>query len=72
MANKNSIEVIKCGVKATTKISQIEAIVTAISIRFNRTSYELSYFNNGEYKTVWLDESEFTVEKIEKTKIGFN
>lgn len=71
MANKNSIEVIRCGTKATTKISKIEAIVTAISIRFNRTSYELSYFNNGEYKTVWLDESEFAIEKVTKTNIGF-
>ena len=63
--------VIKCGTKALTKMAHIEAIVTAISIRFNRAQYELSYFHNGEYKTMWMDESEFDIDPIEKVTIGF-
>ncbi len=63
--------VIKCGAKATTKMAHIEAIVTAVVIRFNRAQYELSYFHGGEYKTMWMDESEFDIEESEKTKIGF-
>jgi hypothetical protein len=62
---------IKCGTKALTKMGHIEGIVTAISIRFNRAQYELSYFHNGEYKTMWMDESEFDVDINEKVTIGF-
>ena len=70
-SKKNYIEVVKCGTKATTKMSQIEGIVTGISIRFNRATYEISYFHNGEYKSVWLDESEFEIGECLKGRIGF-
>jgi len=65
------MNLIKCGTEAKTKLAGMDAIVTAISIRFNRATYELSYFYNGEYKTVWLDESEFETSKNKKCKIGF-
>lgn len=67
----NSMDVIKCGTIATPKLHNVECIITGISIRFNRCTYELSYFNNGENKTVWLDEAEFTVKSEGRSKIGF-
>ena len=65
------MEVVKCGAKAHINLNQTEAIVTGISIRFKRASYELSYYHNGEYKIVWCDESEFTVSDGSKMRIGF-
>ncbi len=65
------MEIIPCGTKARPKSENLEAIVTAVSIRFCRITYELSYFYNGDYKTVWLDECEFDVEKEQRLRIGF-
>jgi len=70
-SKKNYMEVVKCGAKAHINLSQAEAVVTGISIRFGRASYELSYYHNGECKTVWCDESEFTVGDGNKMRIGF-
>jgi uncharacterized protein with von Willebrand factor type A (vWA) domain len=65
------MKLIKCGSKVRTKVNDIEAIITAVSIRFDSVSYELSYFNNGEYKSCWLNENEFEAKGLEKTSIGF-
>lgn len=65
------MKLIQCGTKAHISSAKIDAIITGISIRFNRSTYELSYFYNGEYKSVWLDESEFETSSSEKLKIGF-
>lgn len=65
------MEVVKCGTKAHINLSQSEATVTGISIRFGRASYELTYFHNGDVKTVWMDESEFTIGDVNKQRIGF-
>lgn len=53
------MELIKCGTKAFTVMGNIEGIITGINIRGERATYELSYFNNMEYKAIWLDVSEF-------------
>jgi len=66
------MEVIKCGTEVITKIEQIHGIITCSSIRFDKVVYEFSYFRNGEYKNVWLHESEFILDKeSNKQKIGF-
>lgn len=66
------MEIIKCGTEVITKIEQIHGIITCSSIRFDRVVYELSYFRNGEYRSCWLNESEFTLDKeSSKQKIGF-
>jgi hypothetical protein len=66
------IKIIKCGSKVTINLSAIEGYITAISIRFNAISYEVSYFNNGEYKQVWLHDTEFEIlNKSNKQSIGF-
>lgn len=66
------MEVHKCGAKvAMTFNHDCEAIITAVSIRFERVVYEVSYFNTGEYKQIWLDECEFSLLNGEKQRIGF-
>lgn len=64
--------IIKCGSKVKSVLTNIEGIVTAVSIRFTSVAYEVSYFNNGEYKQVWLNESEFELSSnAKKETIGF-
>lgn len=65
------VKIIKHGSLALTKLGNIEGIITATCIRFNKVQYELSYFCNGEYKCIWMDESEFTVDKKTLIKVGF-
>lgn len=65
------MKLIKCGTKAITTIGKVEGVITAISIRFNTVSYELSYFTRDEYKTAWLNESEFTTESKGRNEVGF-
>jgi len=65
------LKLYSCGSKVVTKLSNIEAIITGISIRFNAVSYELSYFINAEYKQVWLNECEFNISDKEVKRIGF-
>lgn len=63
--------IIKCGSKVRTALSNINGIVTAVSIRFNSVSYEVSYFNNGEYKQAWLNKEEFIIIEGKPISIGF-
>lgn len=63
------IEVYKCGTKAT--FSEMACTIVGKEIRFDKVTYQLAYFYQGEYKTVWLHETEFIVGKNETQKIGF-
>jgi hypothetical protein len=66
------MEIFQCGIMVSTKLGKIEAIITAVLIRFGRIQYELSYIYNGEYKTMWMDECEFDIKSdLEKAQIGF-
>lgn len=66
------IKIYYCGTKVIPKMQKMEAMITCSTIRFDRVVYEVSYFYNGEYKTIWLHENEFDVEKdIEKGSVGF-
>lgn len=63
---------IKCGTSVKTKIGDVIGMVAAISTRFTRTAYEVSYFLNGEYKSVYLDSEEFDIIELpDKSKAGF-
>lgn len=67
-----TMKIFKCGTRVKTHIGNQEAIITAANIRFNRVAYELSYFNNGEYKTCWCNDSEFDpCVNYEKNSIGY-
>ena len=65
-----NIEIFDCGIIVHTKLSNIEAIITAVTIRFGRVLYELSYFKDGDYKTAWVDKSEFVISEPSQS-IGF-
>lgn len=65
------MEVIKCGTQVTPKLTNIKGIITGISIRYNRATYELSYFIEDKQQVIWLDEDEFDCEKKETIPIGF-
>lgn len=67
----NEILVLKCGLLVKPKLHNAEGIITAISIRFGKVTYEISYFHNGEYKTIWMSGEEFDVAESEKMKVGF-
>lgn len=65
-------ELYKCGTLVKPHLNNIEAMITAISIRFEVISYECSYFLNGEYKAIWLNELEFlAVGSVDKSEIGY-
>jgi hypothetical protein len=67
------MDVIECGREAKTKLGQKDALITAVCIRYEKITYELTYFNNGKFDTVWMHETEFILkEKNTKTKIGFD
>ena len=65
------MEIYSCGIEVETKIGQIIGVITCASIRFDKLTYEISYFYQGEYKTVWLNEAEFITSEKEKQVVGF-
>ncbi len=65
------MDILSSGTIVKTKMGNIEGIITGATIRFNNVSYEISYFMDGEYKEAWLNEVEFTIDNIERQKIGF-
>lgn len=67
----DEILVLKCGLVVKPKMNNVEGIITAISIRFGRCTYEVSYFYNGDYKVVFLSEEELEIPNAEKEKVGF-
>ena len=64
------MKVYKHGTKIITKIGQIEAIITEISLRMGCIYYQISYFSHGNYQTAWLMEFEFDICPTKK-KAGF-
>ena len=67
----NMIEIIKPGSTIKTKLSNIEGIITGVTIRFNAVQYEISYFDNKGYRIIWMNEAEFETTISERLKIGF-
>ena len=66
------MDIYTLGQPVQTKVGDIEGILTAVTIRpVGPVAYEVSYFNGGDYKSVWLSETEFTVNFEQKHSIGF-
>lgn len=65
------IKVYPSGACIKAKIGNVEGMITAVCMRFAFVNYEITYFVNGEYKTVWMNENEFTTDAKRKS-IGFN
>lgn len=66
-----SLFVIPCGTSVTIASGSLEATVTCAAIRFDKITYELTYFYQGDYKTAWCHESEFHTVNVKKDRIGF-
>ncbi|MDQ3047067.1 MAG: hypothetical protein M3R27_05920 [Bacteroidota bacterium] len=66
------INAIVCGTEVTPKLIPITGIITAICARYNKLTYEITYYDSGEFKTTWMHESEFTLKVSQSNKIGFN
>lgn len=64
------MNIVPCGSRVTSKLNNVEGIVTGISIRFNTISYEISYFSGLDYKQIRMNECEFTFSE-KKKQIGF-
>lgn len=62
---------IKCGTKVKTALGDMEGIVTAVCDRFEKVTYEVTYYYSGEFKSMWMAESEFTTEVVIQNKMGF-
>jgi hypothetical protein len=64
------LKVHSCGKKVKTVLSNVEGMITAFTVRFDYVQYEISYFHNGELRTMWMNESEFVISD-KKDSIGF-
>ena len=63
------MRIFECGTMVIIKVSGFSAMITAVEIKFDRISYELTYYYDGEHRTVWMREEEFTTEEIKR--IGY-
>lgn len=67
-----AIKIYECGTPVKTLSGQIDAIITAAIVRFDKIGYEIGYFANGEYLTAWLNEKELIISPDAKTtKVGY-
>jgi hypothetical protein len=67
-----SIDVYSCGTYVAIKINGVKAMITAVSIRYSHIIYEITYYTNDEFKTVWMRDEEFEIKNdYGKTNIGF-
>lgn len=65
-----NMEILPCGTPVKTKLGLIEGLITAACIRFEAVTYEISYFVDGQEKTIWMNEAEFTA-NVKHNTIGF-
>lgn len=66
----NRLRFYPCGTKVIIKNGSVNAVITAICLRFDCLTYELTYFA-GDYKKEWMFEVEFEVENGTVKKVGF-
>ena len=67
------LTLIACGTEVTTKLGEIEGMITCQSIRFEKVIYEITYFDGKSPKTLWMNENEFKLgKKSKEVKVGFN
>lgn len=59
------------GTKVITRANCVDGEIVSVSISFSGVCYEIFYFYAGDFKKIWLDESQFTVNSNEKGSIGF-
>ena len=65
------MEIVKPGTLIITKIGSIKAVITAVCIRNESISYEISWFAGGDHKLTWIYRYEFDIDTSVITKPGF-
>lgn len=65
------MKVFECGTRVITKLAKVEATISAIEIKFANVTYQLKYFADNEFETIWVNEAEFEVESEKRQLIGF-
>ena len=65
------METVKCGTLVIIKLANIKGMITCMSLRFDKVTYEITYWDGADQKTIWVNENEFEVSAPELTKIGF-
>ena len=66
------IELFPCGTEVVLKRSQYAGVITGITLRGERITYAISYWESGTYKETWFASYEFSVTAHTSTmKIGF-
>lgn len=65
------MEILKCGITVIFKLARIEGMITCAAIRFDKVTYEVTYFINGKSESTWVNEFEIEVKDPETQSIGF-
>jgi hypothetical protein len=65
------MEIYKCGTSVIIKLANIKGIITCCAIRFDKVTYEITYYKSLDQQTIWVHESEIETDKLETEKIGF-
>lgn len=65
------MKVYKDGTMVTMILAGVEGMITEIRIKGGHVDYEISYFADFHYKTVFLTEKEFKVKTDNRITIGF-
>ena len=66
------MEIIPCGTEVVLKRSEYRGVITGISIRGSRITYEVSYYESGTYKSNWFCDFEFLIDADNpRATIGF-
>ena len=59
-----------CGMEAVIKLPMVAGNITAVTIRFEFVTYEITYYVEGVQQRVWVHENEI-MKDGEKLTIGF-
>ena len=66
------IMIYKQGITVEMKVGSIVGMITGVSIKFTSILYEITYYTDGIFHTIWANEVEFEPRSKEKTQaIGF-
>lgn len=64
------IEIYKQGTEVVLHNGGYNGFIISAQIQGSLVMYDISYYENGEYKHQWLMEFEFAAKKSEKIEIG--
>lgn len=65
------MDVIPCGTTIVSKIAGIEGMIIAIKISFAQVDYDITFFIDGNFRNIWMNENEFDIKTTNRQPIGF-